>query len=60
MQGFLAARHRAGTAATLVAVMLAGLVAVAAPARAQAGSIVFIKDGNVWVMAADDPSTARA
>lgn len=56
----LSVSRSAATVAALLALLL-GHVLVAGPSRAQsAGSIVFIKDGNVWVMAADDPSTARA
>ena len=43
----------------LVVGLLAALVVSAAPARAATGSIVFIKDNNVWIMAADDPAAAR-
>ncbi|MBA2575810.1 MAG: cell wall-binding repeat-containing protein [Euzebyaceae bacterium] len=50
---------RAALGATMVVALLAGLLTItAAPARAATGSIVFTRDHNVWIMAADDPSTA--
>ncbi|HUG83910.1 MAG TPA: cell wall-binding repeat-containing protein [Euzebya sp.] len=56
----LSVSRSAATAAVLLVLLLAHTL-VASPSQAQsAGSIVFIKDGNVWVMAADQPATARA
>ena len=57
----LASTFRRTGAATLVAAVLAGLLIAVAPASAAVtGSIVFIKDHNVWVMPAGDPDSARA
>ena len=46
---------------TMLSVVLALLVAglTATPARAATGTIVFIKDHNVWVMPADEPGQAH-
>ena len=46
----------------VVAILLLLQVLVAGPAAAQGGdgSVVFLRDGNVWVMPADDPAAARA
>ncbi|CAN5463763.1 hypothetical protein BH23ACT7_BH23ACT7_23010 [soil metagenome] len=49
----------AAAAATLVLATTTAVIVAAAPARAQTGTILFIKDHNVWIMAADDPSGAR-
>ena len=45
-----------------VAIILLMPVLAATPAAAQggAGSVVFLRDANVWVMPADDPAAARA
>lgn len=41
--------------------LLVALVALPSPAGAAVtGSIVFIRDGNVWITPADDPAAARA
>ena len=51
---------RTAAAAVLALALLASLFATAAPARAAlSGSIVFVREHNVWVMAADDPSSAQ-
>ncbi|WP_370326507.1 cell wall-binding repeat-containing protein [Euzebya sp.] len=49
-----------GASVAAIAVALVAAVLVAVPASAAAtGSIVFTRDHDVWIMAADDPSTAR-
>lgn len=51
---------RVAAAAVLVLALLMSLTVTAVPARAAlSGSIVFIRDHNVWIMAADDPASAR-
>lgn len=50
---------RARTAATLVLSLLVALLVTAPPAHAAAGSIVFIKDHNVWIMPGADAGAAR-
>lgn len=53
-------RTRRMLAAGLVLTLAAGTGTVTSPAAASSpGSIVFIKDHNVWVMSGTDPSTAR-
>lgn len=55
-------RHRVWSGALALAVLVA-VTAVGAPRTASAavtGSIVYTQDRNVWIMAAGDPSTARA
>ncbi len=53
-------RHRAWSGVLAVAVLVGALGLPSPAAAAVTGSIVFTKDHDVWVMAADDPSTARA
>ena len=45
------------TLSVVLALLVAGLTAV--PAQAATGTVVFIKDHNVWVMPASAPSEAR-
>ncbi|MGI9016671.1 MAG: cell wall-binding repeat-containing protein [Euzebya sp.] len=55
--------HTRGMVVLLVALVaaLSSTVVSPPPAAAQgAGSITFVRDHNVWIMAADDPSSARA
>ncbi len=57
--GRTATRRARGVVSGLVLVLTA--VVLAPPAQAQgSGTIVFIRDANVWIMAADDPASARA
>ncbi len=52
---------RRGIGATLtLALLLALLISPTAAHAAVTGSIVFIKDHNVWIMPADSPGAARA
>ena len=51
---------RGAAAAVLALALLMSLAVTAVPAEAAlSGSIVFIRDHNVWIMAADDPQSAR-